>query len=80
ASTGIGAASAKVLANEGAHVLAVDISEKVHDTVKEINNAGNTASGYIVDVSDAHAVERFAQAIKEKHEKIDVLFNNAGVD
>ena len=39
ASTGIGAASAKVLANEGAHVLAVDISEKVHDTVKEINNA-----------------------------------------
>lgn len=80
ASTGIGAASAKVLANEGAHVLAVDISEKVHDTVKEINNAGNTASGCIVDVSDAHAVERFAQAIKEKHGKIDVLFNNAGVD
>ena len=80
ASTGIGAASAKVLANEGAHVLAVDISEKVHDTVKEINNAGNTASGYIVDVSDAHAVERFAQAIKEKYGKIDVLFNNAGVD
>ena len=52
----------------------------MHDTVKEINNAGNTASGYIVDVSDAHAVERFAQAIKEKHGKIDVLFNNAGVD
>ncbi|WP_182580252.1 SDR family NAD(P)-dependent oxidoreductase, partial [Staphylococcus gallinarum] len=38
ASTGIGAASATVLANEGAHVLAVDISEKVHDTVKEINH------------------------------------------
>ena len=67
ASTGIGAASAKVLANEGAHVLAVDISEKVHDTLKEINNAGNT-------------VERFAQAIKERYGKIDVLFNNAGVD
>ncbi|WP_440858226.1 SDR family oxidoreductase [Staphylococcus shinii] len=79
-STGIGAATAHVLAKEGAHVIAVDISEKVHDTVKEINNAGYKASGYTVDVSDEHAVERFAEAIKEKFSTIDVLFNNAGVD
>ncbi|ARD75378.1 short-chain dehydrogenase [Staphylococcus xylosus] len=79
-STGIGAATAHVLAKEGAHVIAVDISEKVHDTVKDINNAGYKASGYTVDISDEHAVERFVEAIKEKFSTIDVLFNNAGVD
>jgi len=80
ASTGIGAASARVLADEGAHILAIDISDKVHDTVKEINDAGNKASAYIVDISDAHAVERFAEEVKKKYGQVDVLFNNAGVD
>ncbi|HLR19344.1 MAG TPA: SDR family oxidoreductase [Staphylococcus sp.] len=79
-STGIGAAAAKSLANEGAHVLAVDISEKVHDIVKDINNVGNKASAYILDVSDEHAVERFAQSIKDNYGQVDILFNNAGID
>lgn len=80
ASTGIGAASARVLADEGAHVLAVDVSDKVHDTVKEINDSGNKASAYIVDVSDAQAVEHFAEEVKGKYNQVNVLFNNAGVD
>lgn len=79
-STGIGAATAQILANEGAHVLAADISDKVHDIVKKINEAGQKASGYIVDISDEHAVERFAESVKEDYGKIDILFNNAGVD
>lgn len=80
ASTGIGSASAHILAEEGAHVLAIDISDSVHDTVKAINQTGNKASGYTVDVSDAHAVERLAQSIQEDYEHIDILFNNAGID
>ena len=79
-STGIGAAAARIMAEEGAHVLAVDISESVHDTVKAINNAGYKASGYTVDVSDEHAIERLAQSIESDYGQIDVLFNNAGVD
>lgn len=79
-STGIGAAAARIMAEEGAHVLAVDISESVHDTVKAINNAGYKASGYTVDVSDEHAIERLVQSIESDYGQIDVLFNNAGVD
>ncbi|PTI70175.1 SDR family oxidoreductase [Staphylococcus succinus] len=79
-STGIGAATAQILANEGAHVLVADISDKVHDIVKKINEAGQKASGYIVDISDEHAVERFAESVKADYGKIDILFNNAGVD
>ena len=44
----------KVLANEGAHVLALDISDKLDDTVKEINEAGGQATAYKVDISDEH--------------------------
>lgn len=79
-STGIGAATAKVMASEGAHILAVDITDKVYDVVNEINDAGYKASGYIVDVSDATAVEQFADTIKETYGEIDILFNNAGID
>src|SRR5699024_9129473 len=41
---------------------------------------GYKASGYTVDVSDEHAIERLAQSIESDYGQIDVLFNNAGVD
>lgn len=80
ASTGIGQASAEALANEGAEVLAFDISNDIDATVKAINNAGGKAKAYHIDISDEHAVERAAKNIQETYGTIDVLFNNAGVD
>lgn len=80
ASTGIGAASAKELAKEGAHVLAVDISEELEQTVQDIEKDGGKATSYRVDVSDEHQVEAFAQKVKDEFEHVDALFNNAGVD
>lgn len=40
ASTGIGQGSAKVLAKEGAHVLALDISDELEKTVQSIIDGG----------------------------------------
>ena len=40
ASTGIGKASAVALAKEGAHVLALDISDQLEETVQSINDNG----------------------------------------
>lgn len=51
ASTGIGQASAKVLAQEGAHVLALDISDELEKTVDDINQEGGKATAYKVDIS-----------------------------
>lgn len=51
ASTGIGQASAKVLAKEGAHVLALDISDELEKTVDDINQEGGKATAYKVDIS-----------------------------
>ncbi|MBF7016282.1 SDR family oxidoreductase [Staphylococcus durrellii] len=80
ASTGIGRASAEALAEEGAEVLAFDISDDLDDTVNAIKNAGGKVKAYHIDISDEHAVERAAKSIKENYGAIDVLFNNAGVD
>ena len=80
ASTGIGRGSAMVLASEGAHVLALDISDELDNTVQEINDAGGQATAYKVDISDDQQVQQFADEAKEKYSRIDVIFNNAGVD
>ena len=52
ASTGIGQASAVALAIEGAHVLALDISDQLEETVQSINDNGGKATAYRVDISD----------------------------
>nr|WP_242688951.1 SDR family oxidoreductase [Staphylococcus simiae] len=80
ASTGIGRASAMQLALDGAHVLAVDISDQLSQTVADIREQGGQATAYNVDVSDDQQVESFANEVERRYGHIDVLFNNAGVD
>ncbi|MCO0861207.1 MULTISPECIES: SDR family oxidoreductase [Staphylococcus] len=80
ASTGIGQASAKVLAQEGAHVLALDIADELDQTVEDIKQNGGQATAYKVDISDEQQVEQFANDLKQQYGRIDVIFNNAGVD
>ena len=78
ASTGIGQASAKALANEGAHVLALDISDELEKTVEAINNNGGKATAYKVDISDDQQVQDFADKAKATYGRVDIIFNNAG--
>ena len=80
ASTGIGQASANVLAQEGAHVLALDISDQLDQTVEDIKQQGGQATAFQVDISDEQQVQAFANQIKSEFGHVDVLFNNAGVD
>ena len=80
ASTGIGQASAKVLAKEGAHVLALDISDELEKTVDDINQEGGKATAYKVDISQDQQVKEFAEKVKQNYGHIDIIFNNAGVD
>jgi NAD(P)-dependent dehydrogenase (short-subunit alcohol dehydrogenase family) len=63
-SGGIGAATAERLADEGAVVVGVDV-------------AGD--ADFAVDVTDEHAVRDLYAAVRERHGRIDVLFNNAGI-
>ncbi|MGR0119328.1 SDR family oxidoreductase [Bacillus halotolerans] len=81
AATGIGQATAEVFANEGARVIVGDMNEdQMKETVKAIRQNGGQAEAFHLDVSDEENVKQFADQLKDAYGKIDILFNNAGVD
>jgi 3-oxoacyl-[acyl-carrier protein] reductase len=77
--SGIGKASAKLFAREGAKVVVADINDTGgEDTVKEITSAGGEALYCHTDVSKATDAERLIKTTVDQFGKIDILFNNAG--
>jgi 3-oxoacyl-[acyl-carrier protein] reductase len=76
AASGIGAASAKLFADEGAQVLAVDRPESAIDQAHAGNNA---VAAFACDITGDDAPGRIVAAAREKFGAIDILFNNAGV-
>jgi 3-oxoacyl-[acyl-carrier protein] reductase len=80
AGRGIGAASAKRLAAEGAAVAVIDLREAdTAETVAAIEAAGGKAIGIGCDVSVTDQVEAAVQRTIDELGGLDVLVNNAGV-
>lgn len=80
-SRGIGAAIAKRLAEEGAHVV-ISYSaspDKAEAVVKEIKTKGVQAQAFKADQSDSKQVEDFVKKVAKQFGHIDILVNNAGV-
>jgi len=80
ASSGIGAATARLLATAGHHVvLGARRTDRLETLVADIRAAGGSAEYRALDVTDADDMQSFALAAHAKHGRIDVLINNAGV-
>ncbi|MBF2015143.1 MAG: SDR family oxidoreductase [Rivularia sp. T60_A2020_040] len=80
ASSGIGEATAKLLAENGAKVvLGARRTEKLAKIVEAICSQGGTAEFKAVDVTNREDVKAFIHFAKEKFGHVDVIFNNAGV-
>jgi 3-oxoacyl-[acyl-carrier protein] reductase len=80
AASGMGRATAHLFADEGAKVAVTDLGDdRVQAVVDEITGAGGTAKGWVLDVSDAEAVDRTVASIVEAFGSLDILVNNAGV-
>jgi NAD(P)-dependent dehydrogenase (short-subunit alcohol dehydrogenase family) len=78
--SGIGRATARLLARHGAKVHVADIKEETAQTVVgELEAAGGEGAAHALDVSDPDAVERFAAAVFAADAHVDVLHNNAGI-
>jgi NAD(P)-dependent dehydrogenase (short-subunit alcohol dehydrogenase family) len=78
ASRGIGAASARAFAVEGAKViLAARTEELIHAISDEIRDAGGDALAVRADVSDPTSVEALVRQTVEKYGQLDAAFNNA---
>ena len=75
---GIGGATARRLAEEGAKVLIADIDLATAETnVGRIRSSGNEAEAVQVDVSKNSDVESMVQKAVGKWGRLDILFNNA---
>lgn len=80
ASSGIGAAAAKLFAKEGAKVaVAARRLDKLNALVEEIKAAGHDATAVECDVTSEESVERAIQATVEKFGSLDGAFNSAGL-
>ncbi|HEX4439121.1 MAG TPA: 3-oxoacyl-[acyl-carrier-protein] reductase [Thermoanaerobaculia bacterium] len=80
ASRGIGAAIAKRLASEGAHVIAAArTADALERIVSEIRAGGGNASAAALDLADSASIEAAAKNAIAAHGEIHVLVNNAGV-
>jgi NADP-dependent 3-hydroxy acid dehydrogenase YdfG len=80
ASSGIGEATAKALADRGARVALFARRKERLDAVSEaIRQAGGDAATWLVDVTDRSAVERAAAEVTAKFGRVDIVVNNAGI-
>jgi NAD(P)-dependent dehydrogenase (short-subunit alcohol dehydrogenase family) len=76
---GIGKAAAKLFLKEGGKVLMVDLNEKgLKEVTKELNHPN--IAYCIADVSRATDVKRYVKEALETFGKIDIFFNNAGIE
>lgn len=80
ASSGIGAATARMLAGRGATVvLGARRVERLEALVAEITAAGGRAEAHALDVVSRDAMQAFVNDAAARHGRIDAIVNNAGV-
>lgn len=78
--SGIGRASAKEFAKEGALVVVADINlAGAQETVKQIEAAGGAALAVKTDVADPESVKDLVEQTLRSFGQINVLFNNAAI-
>ena len=77
ASRGIGAAIARTLARDGAHVVCIDVPAQGEDLAAVANAVGGAALA--LDITAADAPEALAAYLTERHGHVDVVVHNAGI-
>src|SRR3954466_11673804 len=79
-SRGIGAAIVRRLARDGLHVVAVARTpDKLAEGCDAVNAQGGSAEPLACDVADPKALAAAIEGVAEKHGRLDVLVNNAGI-
>lgn len=81
AGSGMGRAEARLLADEGAKVACLDVSDAVKEVADEIVAAHGpgSAAAWLVDVADADAITSAVREISDTLGTVEILVNNAGI-
>src|SRR5687768_1553256 len=77
AGSGIGKATARRFAKEGARVVVADITGDEERTTAELRDTGGDALAVHTDVRDEASVVAMFDAARSQFGRVDVLFNNA---
>jgi NAD(P)-dependent dehydrogenase (short-subunit alcohol dehydrogenase family) len=81
AGSGMGRASARLFATEGARIMVADLNAAgAEETVRLIRADGGEAAAVTGDVSQRADAERYVAATLERYDRLDVLVNNAGLE
>jgi len=76
----IGLACVQALAEAGAHVIIAEIDPSIAESGKQtMHQAGYEVEVMQLDVTDSYAATATADAVVEKHGKVDILVCNAGI-
>ena len=79
--SGIGRATSLLFAREGAKVVVADyVAEGGNETIRQIKTAGGEATFIQTDVSKSADVQNMIASTIKTYGRIDVLFNNAGIE
>lgn len=76
AGTGIGRATARAFAGDGAEVVA--IGRRI-DPLRQTANGSDRITPMVVDITAGRQPERIFEAVRETYGRLDVLVNNAGI-
>jgi len=80
AGSGIGQATARLFAREGAIVVVADVDDRgAKSTVASIRKSGGQAVAEHADVTEEQDTIALAARVVKRFKRIDVLFNNAGI-
>jgi len=81
AGSGIGRATAILFAKEGARVVVADVDEEGgRETVRKIKSGGGDATFLRTDISQAQDAKKMIDSTIQHYGRIDILFNNAGIN
>jgi NAD(P)-dependent dehydrogenase (short-subunit alcohol dehydrogenase family) len=79
--SGIGLAYAEALAENGARVTILDIdAQAIERQSQRLRELGYSVRGEVVDVRDSGAIDSAFDSAVRVHERLDVVFANAGID
>lgn len=77
--TGIGFATARLLADLGARVAVTGLSARIDDRAAELAAGGHAATGHRADLTDEAEVSALVADVVDRHGRLDIVVNNAGM-
>lgn len=76
---GIGFATAKIFAREGARLAVTSTTARIEERAAALTAAGHDAAGFVADLMDGTQARALVDAALRRYGRIDILVNNAGM-